>query len=174
MNNREIAETFEKVADMLAIRGDQIHRIVAYRRAAENIRELNRDLNTILSEGNLTSIPGIGATLAEKIEEMLTTGHLAFYDRLAEEIPPELVQMLKVEGLGPKRVKQIYDSMGITDLDQLSKAAQEGGLRQLPGMGAKSEVRIIAGIEALARHGDSRTPLGVAWPVANQMVEQLS
>ncbi len=173
MNNREIAETFEKVADMLAIRGDQIHRIVAYRRAAENIRELNRDLNTILSEGNLTSIPGIGATLAEKIEEMLTTGHLAFYDRLAEEIPPELVQMLKVEGLGPKRVKQIYDSMGITDLDQLSKAAQEGGLRQLPGMGAKSEVRIIAGIEALARHGDSRTPLGVAWPVANQMVEQL-
>ena len=173
MNNREIAETFETVADMLAIRGDQIHRIIAYRRAAENIRELNRDLNAIMAEGNLTSIPGIGATLAEKIEEMLTNNRLAFYDRLAEQIPPKLVEMLKVEGLGPKRVKQIYDSLGITDLDQLSKAAQEGGLRQLPGMGAKSEARIIAGVEALVRHGDSRTPLGVAWPVANLIVEQL-
>jgi DNA polymerase (family 10) len=173
MNNREIAETFETVADMLAIRGDHFHRVNAYRRAAENIRELNRDLNAIMAEERLTSIPGIGTTLAKKIEEMLTSDRLAFYDRLAEEIPPELVEMLRVEGLGPKRVKQIYDSLGITDLDQLSRVAQEGGLRQLPGLGAKSEARIVAGIEALARHGDSRTPLGVAWPVANLIVDQI-
>jgi len=173
MNNREIAETFETVADMLAIRGDHFHRVNAYRRAAENIRELNRDLNAIMAEGKLTSIPGIGTTLAQKIDEMLTGDRLDFYDRLAQEIPPELVEMLRVEGLGPKRVKQIYDSLDITDLDRLFRVAQEGGLRQLPGLGAKSEARIIAGIEALARHGDSRTPLGVAWPVANLIVDQL-
>ncbi len=173
MNNRAIAEMFETVADMLAIRGDHFHRVNAYRRAAENIRELNRDLNVFLAEDSLTSIPGIGATLAEKIEEMLTSDRLAFYDRLAQEIPPELVEMLRVEGLGPKRVKQIYDSLGITDLDQLSRVAQEGGLRQLSGLGAKSEARIITSIEALARHGDSRTPLGVAWPLANLIVGQL-
>jgi DNA polymerase (family 10) len=173
MNNRAIAKMFEMVADMLAIRGDHFHRVNAYRHAAENIRELNRDLNAIMAEERLTSIPGIGTTLAEKIEEMLTGDRLAFYDRLAEEIPPELVEMLRVEGLGPKRVNQIYDSLGITDLDQLSRVAQEGGLRQLPGLGAKSEARIIASIEALARHGDSRTPLGVAWPVANLIVGQL-
>lgn len=173
MNNREIAQTFEKVADMLAIRGDQIHRILAYRRAAENIRELGRDLHLIDEEGGLTDIPGIGATLAAKIEEMLVTDRLEFYERLAEEIPPSLVEMLRVEGLGPKRVKQIYDSLGITTLDELTEAARQGELRNLPGLGAKSEAKIVANIEALARHGDDRFPLAIAWPVAHEILSEL-
>lgn len=173
MNNREIAQTFERVADMLAIRGDQIHRILAYRRAAENIRELGRDLHLIDEEGGLTDIPGIGATLAAKIEEMLVTDRLEFYERLAEEIPPSLVEMLRVEGLGPKRVKQIYDSLGITTLDELTEAARQGELRNLPGLGAKSEAKIVANIEALARHGDDRFPLAIAWPVAHEILSEL-
>lgn len=173
MNNREIAQTFERVADMLAIRGDQIHRILAYRRAAENIRELGRDLHLIDEEGGLTDIPGIGATLAAKIEEMLVTDRLEFYERLAEEIPPSLVEMLRVEGLGPKRVKQIYDSLGITTLDELTEAARQGELRSLPGLGAKSEAKIVANIEALARHGDDRFPLAIAWPVAHEILSEL-
>ena len=168
MTNREIAEMFERVAAMLSIRGDQFHRILAYQRAAENIRELTRDLHQIDEEGKLTSIPSIGATLEMKIQEMLTTGHLEFYEKLAEEIPPSLVEMLRVEGLGPKRVGQIYRELHITTMDELAQAAAEGKLRQLPGMGEKSETKIIAGIEALARHGDDRTPLGDAWPIAQQ------
>ena len=173
MRNREVVELFSRVADMLAIRGDQIHRILAYRRAAESVEALGRDINVVYAEGKLTDIPGIGDTLAAKIEEMLTTGRLAFYDKLALEIPPGLVDMLRVEGLGPKRVKQVYETLKITTLDELTVAAREGKLRDLPGMGAKSEAKILAGIEALARHGDTRISLGVAWPIAQAMLDEL-
>ncbi len=174
MKNREVVELFSRVADMLAIRGDQIHRILAYRKAAESIEALGRDVNVVFAEGKLTDIPGIGDTLAAKIEEMLTTGRLAFYDKLAQEIPPGLVDMLRVEGLGPKRVKQVYETLQITTLDELTTAARAGKLRDLPGMGAKSEGKILAGIEALARHGDTRVSLGVAWPIAQTMLEELA
>lgn len=173
MNNREVAELFETLANMLAIRGDQIHRVLAYRRAGENIRELGRDINQIAVEGALTSIPGVGATLASKIEEMLATGRLEFYEKLSAEIPPTLVDMLRVEGLGPKRVKQIYDTLGIATLDELAEAAAAGRLRELPGLGARSEAKIVANIEALARHGDERIPLGTAWPVAQEILARL-
>jgi DNA polymerase (family X) len=174
MKNREIAQTFDRIADMLAIRGDQIHRVLAYRRAAESIESLGRDVNQVYQEGGLTDIPGIGKTLAEKIEEMLTTGHLAFYDRLAQEIPPSLVEMLRVEGLGPKRVKQIYDGLGIRTLEELTAAAQAGKLRDLSGLGAKSEAKLVAAIAALAQHGDQRMPLGDAWPLAQAILAELA
>jgi DNA polymerase (family X) len=174
MTNREIAELLARVADMLAIRGDQIHRILAYRRAAENIQELGRDLAAVRSAGELTEIPGIGATLAAKIEELLDTGQLAFYDKLAQEIPPSLVELLRVEGLGPKRVKQIYDALQVTSLTELTAAAQAGKLAELPGLGAKSAAKLLVNIEALARHGDGRTPLGEAWPVAQQILAELA
>ncbi|MGD8856093.1 MAG: helix-hairpin-helix domain-containing protein, partial [Chloroflexota bacterium] len=173
MNNRDIAQIFEQIADMLAIRGDQIHRVLAYRRAAENIRELDRDLGSLRSEGDLTDLPGIGKALADKIEEMLDTGRLAYFERLAGEIPPSLVEMLQVEGLGPKRVKQIYESLGITTLDELSEAAEAGKLRSLPGLGAKSEEKLMAGIKLLRRHETGRTPLGDAWPVAHEILAEL-
>lgn len=173
MNNRKIAVTFEMVADMLSIRGDQIHRVLAYRRAAENIQELGRDLNQIREEGGLTQIPGIGATLAAKIEEMLDTGRLEFYEKLALEVPPTLVEMLRVEGLGPKRVFQVYKELGIETLDELAKAAEAGKLRELSGLGAKSEAKIVANIKALAQHGDDRIPLETAWPVAQQILAEL-
>lgn len=174
MKNREVAEMFTKVADMLAIRGDNIHRILSYRRAAESVEALGRDINQIQAEGTLTDIPGIGKTLAEKIEEMLTTDHLEFYERLSEEIPPSLVELLRVEGLGPKRVKQVYDDLGVTTIEELSAAAQAGKLRELPKMGAKTEAKLLAAIEALSRHGDERTPIGEAWPLAQEILDVLA
>ncbi|HEY1408252.1 MAG TPA: DNA polymerase/3'-5' exonuclease PolX [Promineifilum sp.] len=174
MRNREVVELFSRVADMLAIRGDQIHRILAYRRAAEAIDTLGRNINLVYAEGKLTEIPGIGDTLATKIEEMLTTGRLAFYDKLSTEIPPSLVDMLRIEGLGPKRVKLIYDTLNISTVDELAVAAREGKLHGLPGMGAKSEAKLLAAIDALARHGDARIPLGVAWPIARQILAELA
>jgi DNA polymerase (family 10) len=173
MTNREVIELFSKVADMLAIRGDVIHRVLAYRRAAESIEALGRDVNQMMAEGSLTDIPGIGQTLADKIEEMLTTGKLEFYERLSQEIPPTLVDLLRVEGLGPKRVKQVYDTLGVKTLTELTAVAREGKLRDLPGMGAKSEAKIVAAIEALARQGDDRTSLGTAWPIAQAILAEL-
>ncbi len=174
MRNREVVEIFSNVSDMLAIRGDQVHRVLAYKRAAESIAALGRDINQVYAEGKLTDIPNIGDTLAEKIAEMLTTGRLAFYEKLAKEIPPTLVEMLRVEGVGPKRVKQIYDTLGITTLEELTEAAKAGKLHNLPGLGAKSEAKIVAAIEALARHGDGRMPLGVAWPIAQEIISELA
>ncbi len=174
MNNRDIINMFDRVADMLAIRGDQIHRILAYRRAAESIGDLGRDINQIYAEGGLTDIPGIGKTLAAKIEEMLTTGELEFYARLSEDVPPSLVDLLRVEGLGPKRVKQIYDNLGVATLEDLTKAAKEGKLSELPRMGKKSEAKLLAAIEALEKHGDERALLGDAWPVAQEILAVLS
>ncbi|MCA9959015.1 MAG: DNA polymerase/3'-5' exonuclease PolX [Anaerolineales bacterium] len=173
MNNREIADLFERVSQMLSIRGDVVHRVLAYQKAAEAIRDLGRDVNQVYAEGGLTEIPGIGKTLADKIEEMLTTGKLEFYDRLSQEIPPTLVDLLRVEGLGPKRVKQVYETLGVTTLDELTAVAQAGKLKDLPRMGAKSEQRLLAAIAALAKHGDDRTPIGEAWPVAHAILAEL-
>ena len=170
MTNREVIELFSKVADMLAIRGDVIHRVLAYRRAAESIENLGRDINQVYADGELTTIPGIGQTLADKIEEMLTTGKLEFYERLSQDIPPSLVEMLRVEGLGPKRIKQLYETLNVTTLEELTAVARQGKLRDLPGMGAKSEAKLLTAIEALARHGDDRTPLGIAWPLAQSIL----
>lgn len=158
---------------MLAIRGDQIHRVLAYRRAAESIEALGRDINDVYAEGSLTDIPGIGETLAAKISEMLTTGKLEFYEKLAKVIPPSLVELLRVEGLGPKRVRQIHDELGISTLAELTQVAREGKLSKLPGMGVKSEAKLLAAIEALSQHGDERIPLGDAWPIAQEMIHEL-
>ncbi|GMQ77675.1 MAG: DNA polymerase/3'-5' exonuclease PolX [Anaerolineae bacterium] len=173
MNNREVALTFETVADMLAIRGDSVHRVLAYRRAGENIRELSQDLNQIYAEGKLTQIPGIGSTLAGKIEEMLTTGRLEFYERLAEEIPPSLVELLRVEGVGPKRVKLFHDQMGIKNIKELKEAAEAGRLTNLPGFGKRSQDRILTSIGALEKYGDERLPLGTTWPIAHDILSKI-
>ena len=172
LTNREIAQTFETVADMLQIRGDVIHRVLSYRRAAETVRELPRDLRAISAEGGLTDLPGIGRTLADKIDEMLETGELEFYTRLAAEIPPGLVRVMHVNGVGPKKARLFWDELNITSLEALEDAAGTGKLRPLKGMGAKSEQKILEGIAALARK-TGRTPLGVATPAAQELLESL-
>lgn len=172
MNNRQIADTFDVIADLLQIKGEIIHRVMAYRNAADAIRELPRDINAIYADGQLQDIPNIGATLAEKIEELLTTGELEFFNRLAAEVPVTLVDVLKVEGVGPKKAKKFWDELGITTIDQLQEAAAKGELQKLSGMGKKSEDRILAGIESLARRTD-RISIGSAMPLALDFLNEL-
>jgi len=172
LSNREIADTFETVADMLQIKGEIIHRVLSYRRAGEAIRELPRDLHMIASEGKLTEIPGIGDTLAAKITEMLETGKLEFYERLTKEIPPGLVAIMRINGVGPKKAKLFWEQLNITTIQELEAAAREGKLRDLAGMGAKSELKVIEGIEALSRQ-TGRFSLGIALPAAQKILDQL-
>jgi DNA polymerase (family 10) len=172
LSNRQVASIFATVADMLEIKGESIHRVLAYRRAAETIQDLPRDLNAIYQEGTLTDLPGIGETLADKIEELLTTGELGFFNRLAEEIPPGVVDMLRVPGLGPKRVARFWKELGLTSIDDLKGAAEAGRLRSLSGMGAKSEEKILEGIESLARRTD-RVSIGEAYPTARRILATL-
>jgi DNA polymerase (family 10) len=172
LTNREIADIFDAVADMLQLKGEIIHRVMAYRRAAEAIRQYPRDLRAVAAEDKLTDIEGIGETLAEKIREMLDTGHLEFYDKLREEIPQGLVEILRVNGVGPKRAMQFYKELGIATVPELEAAARADKLSKLSGMGAKSQQRIIEGIESLARRS-TRVRIDVALTAAERILNAL-
>ncbi|MEM9773904.1 MAG: DNA polymerase/3'-5' exonuclease PolX [Chloroflexota bacterium] len=173
MNNTNLSKIFAQVADLLQIRGDNIHRVLSYRRAAETLSDLPHDISHIAEKGELTSIPGIGKTLAEKIEEILATGELNFLNRLTDEIPITILDLLKVEGMGPKRVKLVYDKLEVTSIELLEQAAESGELANLPGMGKKSVEKIVAGISALRQFGNNRVRLGDALPAAEAILAQL-
>lgn len=167
MNNLELAEIFDRIASLLEIKGEVKFKYLAYRRAAENIRNLSEDVLEISQSGNLTEVPGIGSAIAKKIEELLSTGKLQFLEKLELEVPPSLLDLLKIPDVGPKKVSIIWQQAGITNLSDLEAAARQGKLQGLPGIGAKSEQRILKGIESLS-HQSQRILLGVARPTANQ------
>lgn len=170
--NQEVARIFATMADILAIQGENPHRINAYRRAAENIAALGQPLETLWREGALHTIPGIGATLANKIDELMRTGRLEAYEKLRAQVPAGVIEMLQIPDVGPRRAALFWKELGITSIEALEEAARQGRLATLPGMGAKSEQKILAGIEALKRRS-GRIPLGVAWPIASQVLAAL-
>ncbi|NDJ61906.1 MAG: DNA polymerase/3'-5' exonuclease PolX [Chloroflexi bacterium] len=174
LTNREIAAMFENIADMLQIQGESIHRVSAYRNAAQAIRDLPRDVQAIADDGELETIPNVGKIIAEKLTELLTTGKLEFYERLSEEVPPGVVEILHLNGVGPKKAKMFWQDAGITSVDELEKQARAGKLRELSGMGVKSEAKILTAIESLKQHSaETRTPLGIALPSAEAILAQL-
>ncbi len=172
MNNRELADTFTLIADLSEIKGEIIYKTLAYRRVAETLAALDRDIQEYWKEGTLREIPGVGEAIAEKIDELLRTKKLKFLEKLKKEVPPSLAGWLKVPSLGPKKVGLIWKTLHITTLAQLEKAARAGKLRDLPGMGAKSEAAVLAGIESLARRS-GRIPLGRAYPLAQEIAAAL-
>ncbi|MBU2598201.1 MAG: DNA polymerase/3'-5' exonuclease PolX [Actinobacteria bacterium] len=173
MISNKIAKIFEDLADMLEIKGDNPFRIRAYRKVARNIRTLTDEFEKFADEGRLDQIPGIGEGMKEKIYEILDTGRLQFYEDLKSEIPPSLVKLLSVPGIGPKLAKKFYDELNIRDIEQLEKMAKEHHLAGLPGIKEKTEQNILKGIEMLKK-GLERMNLGIALPIANEIVNQLS
>jgi DNA polymerase (family 10) len=172
MTNQQLASIFGKIADLLEIKGENIYKILAYRKASDNLNNLSRDVNEIWKEGKLTELDGVGKAIAEKIDEMLSTGHLSFLEKLEAEVPPSLAELLQVPDLGPKKIALFWKQLGITNIVELDKATREGKLQGLPGMGEKSEAKIIAGIEALGRRS-KRVSLGRAWPFAQELLGYL-
>lgn len=171
-SNADLAVTFERIAALLEIKGDVIYKIRAYQRAAESLRALGEDINKVAAEDRLDKIPAVGKAIAEKIQELLSTGQLAFLEQLEQEVPPTLLELLQVPDVGPRKAALFWKQLGIIDLVGLEAAARGGKLRELPGMGEKSEARIVAGIEALARRSDRMT-LALAWSHANRWLEWL-
>ncbi|HET7090979.1 MAG TPA: DNA polymerase/3'-5' exonuclease PolX [Anaerolineae bacterium] len=175
MNNQDVARTFETLADMLDIEGQENKfKIIAYRRVAEQIANLDRDVNVLRRAGELRSIPGVGQAIEEKIDSLLRTGTFSLYERLQKEIPAGVVAMLAIPDLGPKRAKLLWKEAGITSVEELGKKARAGELAGLPGLGRKFEEKIVANIEAMRRRGASgRSPLGIAYPLARDMLRRL-
>lgn len=172
MTNKELSTLFATIADLLEIKGEVIYKILAYRRAAQTLAEHGRAVSDVWKEGKLRDIPGVGQAIAEKIDEVLSTGKLTFFEKLKKEVPVTLAEVLAVQDVGPKKAALFWKKLNLTTVAELEKAARGGQLRGLPGMGEKSEAKIIAGIESRKR-SSGRVPLGVAWPVAQELVKFL-
>ena len=169
-----LANLFDRIAILLEIKGENPFKVNAYRRAAENLRRETRDIVELYKEGKLTEIPGVGKAIAQKITEILENGKLEFYDKLTAEIPERLLSLYEVPEMGPKRIKLVWEKLGIDSVEKLEKAALEGTLRSLPGFGPKIESKILEGIMALKeRRLVSRYPLGEGWDLSRIIVNRL-
>lgn len=173
MKNFEVAFIFYDIADILEIKGENFFKIRAYRKAAHTIENLPMDVKELAGESRLQEIEGIGKALEEKIREIINTGTCRYYEELKKDFPRGLVEMLKIPGLGAKKIKVIYDNLGISSIEELDKAARAHKIRELPGMGVKTEQSILKGIQTLKGQGD-RVQLAIALPVANRIMEILS
>jgi len=150
VSNSEIAASFDRIADLLEIQGDNPFRIRAYRNAARTIEGLSQSLAEMVEQGaELEALPGIGKDLAAKIREIVTTGGLRKLRELEAAVSPGLVDLLKVPGLGPKRLKALRDYLKIGSIDDLERAARKGLVRQLPGFGVKTEQNILRELRQL-------------------------
>jgi len=149
VENVDIARVFNEVADLLEIQGANVFRVRAYRNAARVVETLPGSAATILreqGEGALVALPGIGKDLAGKIREIVETGKLTLLEELKRELPEGLVRMMHLPGVGPKRAKLVYDTLGIATLDELERAARDGRLRTIKGFGPTLEANILKGI----------------------------
>jgi DNA polymerase (family 10) len=146
MDNRTLAQIFQRIADLLEIKGEMIYKVRAYRNAADSLVDLSEDVNMLYQEQRLQDIPGVGEAISKKIGELLETGKLGFLEKLEGEVPASLLELLAIPEIGPKKVNLFWKQAGITTLAELKEAASAGKLRGLPGMGERSEQRILAGI----------------------------
>jgi len=146
--NADIAAAFEQIADLLELQNANPFRVRAYRNAARVVGDLKIDLAALVAGGQaLPKLPGIGADLGAKIQELAATGRLGALERLRKQVPAGLDELLRLPGLGPKRVRALYEELHVHTLPQLLRAARDGRIRTLPGFGARSEERIAAAID---------------------------
>ncbi|MDP3663684.1 MAG: DNA polymerase/3'-5' exonuclease PolX [Nitrosomonas sp.] len=173
-HNADIAAVFEEIADLLEIQGANPFRIRAYRNAARVVGELSQEISRLLEKGeDLTELPGIGDDLAGKIKEIAGSGHCSLLDRLHTELPPAITELLKIPGLGPKRVKALYHDLDVQTLEQLYRAARDGKIRDLPGFGEKTENNILQAIEVHANQ-TQRFKLAIAAQYAEALEKFLA
>ena len=162
IHNADIAAVFEEIADLLEIRGDNPFRIRAYRNAARTVGEFSRDLKTLVDQGPaLPKLPGVGADLEGKIREICASGTCGLLERMHREMPAAITELLKIPGLGPKRVRLLHDVLEVDSLEQLRRAARSGKIREVPGFGEKTESQILQALEQRSR-GERRVKLAVA------------
>lgn len=172
MKNQEVSRIFRDIAKILELKGENIFRIRAYERAAQAVDNLQEDLEGIIEKGELTSIPGIGADLSEKIKEIVATGRLKYYEELKKKVPQGLVAMMEIPGLGPKTVKKLYEQLKIDTVGKLEAAAKSGKLLKLEGIRKKTEDNILRGID-LVKKGGERQPLNAGFFLSRSFVNKL-
>jgi DNA polymerase (family X) len=149
LTNGDLARVFHEIGDILEVKGELAFKTIAYHRAADAIGRSPIDLVAAYRNGTAPKIPGVGAAIADKITELVTTGRMAYLERLREEVPASLVEILRIPGLGPKNVKRFHDELGVMSLTDLERAAKDGRVRELRGLSERTEQLILEGIERL-------------------------
>ncbi|MGB9833631.1 MAG: DNA polymerase/3'-5' exonuclease PolX [bacterium] len=169
MKNQEVALLLNKISALLELKGENRFKVIAYAEAARRIENLPTPIENLYREGKLSEIPGVGQSIAEKIKEYLETGKSSYLEELGKEIPEELIELEQVPGVGPKVALLLFKELGVRTLDDLEKALSAHKVRNLPRLGPKSEENILRGLETIKRRS-SRIPLGLALPVAEELV----
>ncbi len=172
MINEEIADIFEKMARVLAFKGEDRFRILAYERAARSLRDLEEDLTSIAQAGKLEDIPGIGHDLSEMIQEYIKTGRIRRFEREHRGVPDELIELMSIPGLGPKTLALLHKKFRIKDFEGLKRLIDSGALLKLRGFGEKKIENIKRGIN-LWLASKQRMPLGVALPLAERLLGEI-
>jgi DNA polymerase (family X) len=174
MRNGEIAEAFEELASLYELDGAVVYRVVAYRNAAKAIRDSGVSVEEMARQGRVEELSGVGKTIAEKIDALLETGSIPSADKLKAKIPAGLVEITRIPGLGPKRAKLLHDHLGVSSLDDLRRAAEDGSLKDVPGFGRKAEENVLATLAAGADgRPRERVLLSRALAVGEEMVASL-
>ncbi len=172
MKNFEIAKLFYEMADLLEIKGENVFRVRAYQRAAENLESLTEEVEAVSRRGELQKIPGIGKDLAAKIKEYLASGKIADLEAMRKEVPRGLLSIMEVQGLGPKTAKLLYDRLGVDSVEKLETATRSGDILKVPGIREKTRENILKGI-ATWKAGQSRMSVGKALDIADTLVQAL-
>src|SRR5258707_14873964 len=149
-SNLDIAAAFDELADLYELDGAVVHRVLAYRGAAKSAREATVSVSALTRQGTVTSLPGIGKTLEEKLHALLDTGTIPAAEKLRAKFPPGLIDLTRLPGLGPKRARRLFDELEIGSLDALREAAEGQRLRGVKGFGPKFEESVL---EAFAAGG---------------------
>ena len=170
MTNAEIARVLTEIANLLDISEQNVFKIRSYQRAAEVIGGQATPVATMAAEGTLSSLPGIGKSIAEVVTELVESGVSSYREQLLAQAPEGLLEMLRIPGFGPRKAGLVFQELGISSIEELEAAARAGKLKSLPGFGAKTEQRILQGLEQL-RQGVERALLGQALPLAEAFVD---
>jgi DNA polymerase (family 10) len=172
MDKKEIIYILEEIGIMLDLKGENPFKSRAYFNAARTLESLSEDLNKLVTSGEISQVKGIGKALVEKIGALIKTGHLPYYEDLKEQTPPGLLEMLKIPGLGSKKVKTVYEQLNISSVGELEYACRENRLRDLDGFGQKSQDKILANIELHKKYSE-RFLYSTAESAANEIISYL-
>ena len=171
LKNKKVAAILNKIADLLEMDGVDF-RTKAYRRAAHTVEILSKDIEDVRNERKLEELPGIGKSISKKIEEIVDSGTLEYYENLKKEFPVDFESLAAVEGLGPKTIKLLYDELGVKNIKDLERAAKRHQIRRLSGMGYKKEQQILENLK-IAGKGRGRMLLGQILPLAEDIKGKL-
>jgi len=172
MNTSQVVEILETIARILEIQDENPFKVRAYRNGARALESLPGDLRTLIDQGTLREVPGIGPALEEKITQLVTTGTMDYYEGLRKEVPAGVLEMLSIPSFGPKKAHAVWKELGVTTIEELRKAAQENRVAGLKGFGEKTQKKILEGIGFLQKNA-GRYLLNDAVPVARRLLKYL-